>query len=249
MNRKLLLAVVLWLLAAGGLAVALCWRPGGGEQRPSSATTPATQEAHADPTDVRQEGDGPLDPPLADLLKESAKGDRGRTSAFFTALDAVARTNGLTLNDYDPTREADEGSALRFGDNVVVVLRGWDHCIPGSDAHSFLLLGRHGQPLDRLTCSIDSRLTRTSAGREAAFHAEAFPQPEKDGAQLVVRFVAEAEGVPAGNWGHFITRAGKTCCFGWPDAGGPGWAQGLCRMAVRDGKFVVLFPALKPAAD
>jgi hypothetical protein len=241
MTRKLLGVVVLWVLAAGGLAVAVCWRPAGGEKRPAPATTPAKPEAPAEATDGRQEGDGPL----ADLLTETAKGDRGRTSPFFTALDAVARKNGLTLNDYDPTREADEGSALRFGDNVVVVLRGWDHCVPGGDTHSFLLLGRHGEPLDRLTCSIDSRLTRTSAGREAAFHTEVFPRPEKDGAQLVVRFITESGAAPSGNWCHFITRAGKTCCFGWPDEGAPGGAQGLCRMAVRDGKFVVLFPSLQ----
>jgi hypothetical protein len=162
-----------------------------------------------------------------------------------TTLDAVARKNGLALKDYVPSRWDNEGYALWLGDYVVVVLRGWTHTIPGHDTQTHLLLDRGGRPLDRLSCSINSRLTHMEEG---VFRTEAFRRPEADGARLVVRFIPNDGGKPSGHWSHSITCGGKEDWFGWDDCGRRGapldWSLGLCRLAVRDGKFDVLFPRL-----
>jgi hypothetical protein len=190
------------------------------------------------------------DPSLKVLLRESAQGDRDHRSPFFTALLSLARRHGARPADYVPGRFVDEGFAAPVGGgHVVAILRGIDPFIPGRDTQVLLLLDHEGRLLDRLACGINNRLTRmyVPAG---TFRTDVPAAPEADGAQLVVRYVPEPGGSVSGNWSHEITQGGRTNRFPW-DQGRPGalpsaeWGgKGLCRVAVRDGKFVVLFPPL-----
>ena len=251
MVRKMILVATLWLVVAGGLGLAL-WRQHGARLVP--IVGPANQEADlrdvlpSEPDDAL--ADDGLDPALASLLPQSAKGDGDRTSPFFTALAQLARKHGLTLDDYDPTRDADEGYALRRGDYVVVVLRGDSHCIPGDDTQTLLLCGRDGTLLDMLSCAVNNRLTRWVVNHKGVFRTEAPQPPEKDGAQFIIRYVPDGDEL-SGNWSHSVAHGGGEQFFAWgPGPLSPGeWAsKGLCRVAVRGGKFAVLFPKLKESA-
>jgi hypothetical protein len=68
------------------------------------------------------------------------------------------------------------------------------------------------------------------------------------GAQLAVRYIPGPGGSVSGNWEHHITHGGRMYRFRWGQDR-PGairsaeWErEGLCRVAVRDERFVVLFP-------
>jgi hypothetical protein len=74
------------------------------------------------------------------------------------------------------------------------------------------LLDQDGRIADRLTSA------RTS------------PQP---------RLVIRSGGSISGNFSHQVTHEGKTHSYHW---GQDGPNAGLCRVGVRNGKFVLLFP-------
>jgi hypothetical protein len=187
---------------------------------------------------------------LSVMLREPAGGDPDRKSAFFAALSAVARRNGARAEDYvDPC--VDGGFAAEVGGgNVLVVLEGCDHAIPGRDTRHLLLLDRDGRLLDRLACEINSRLTRLALEEDAGvFRTDVHRRAGPDGARVVIRYTPEKGGV-MGNFGHEIRSGGSWHSFAWtPEgAGGVGpeeWLEkGLCRIAVRGGKFALLFPPM-----
>ena len=134
----------------------------------------------------------------------------------------------------------DEGQAvqLRAGRRYVVAgLWGRFITIPGEDKQHLLLFSESGRLLDELSCSISSRLTMTQWDK---FLTEA-PKGEWDGAQLALRYIPpRGEGVP-GNWCYHVTYGGKSYRYGLSES----VHQGLCRVAVRDGKFAVVFPNLE----
>jgi hypothetical protein len=195
---------------------------------------------------------------LTTLLREPARNDRQHKSPFFTALASLARKHGGDESDYVPEGivRVDEGFAAAVGaGRVAVVLRGDSGFMPGDDTQYLLLLDQEGRLLDRLSCSISNRLTRMFV-ESGDFRAEVSEAPQPDGAQLVLRYVPEKGGSVSGNWSHEITHRGKTYRFHWGqfywNQGRPGavpsveWAaKGLCRVAVREGKFAVLFPHLR----
>jgi hypothetical protein len=191
---------------------------------------------------------------LSVMLRETAGGDRDRKSAFFAALTAVARKNGARAEDY-VDYWVDGGFAAEVGGgNVLVVLEGWDHFIPGSDTRYLLLLDRDGRLLDRLSCKINCRLTRVHLKEDSGvFRTDVHPPAGPDGARVVIRYTPEKGGVMG--HGHVIGRGGSWHSFAWtPEgAGGVGpeeWLKkGLCRVAVRDGRFVILFPLLPPDGE
>ncbi len=193
------------------------------------------------------------DPVLTTLLREPARNDRQHKSPFFTALASLARKHGANESEYVPVGivRVDEGFAAAVGaGRVVVVLRGGSGFIPGEDTQYLLLLDQDGHLLDRLSCSISNRLTRMFV-ESGDFRSEVPEAPAPDGAHLVLRYVPEKGGSVSGNWSHEITHRGKTYHFHW-DQGRPGtvpsadWAEkGLCRVAVREGTFAVLFPDLR----
>jgi hypothetical protein len=250
MTRKLLLVIATWLLVAGAFTVVV-WLGNGQAAKSYSSTARFTDQPISDeewPEYRFNEDVNGLDPLLAALFNPT-RNDRDHTSPFFIALATLGQKHGLTLKDYDPSGVADQGHAFRFDANVVVVLRGWNHCIPGDDTQTLLLLGSDGKLLDRLSCSVNARLTRMFVDHKCGFRTFSLLRPDKDGAQLVIRFIPEDGGPPSG-WTHHIVCAGKTYFFSW-NSEEPGsirpiesWKKGLCRVAVRNGKFEVLFPTL-----
>ncbi len=173
---------------------------------------------------------------LGNLWKESTVKDRDLLWRLFTALSALARNHGLNPVDaIIPGVRPDEVSIATFQDGRVVILRGWDHFIPGKDTQHLLLLDRKGRCLDRLSCSINARLTRMVVGSSDSFRTDVLAAPEADGAWLVIRY---SRGV-SGNFSHQVTHEGKTHSYHW---GQDGPKAGLCRVGIRDGKFDVLFP-------
>jgi hypothetical protein len=195
----------------------------------------------------------PPDPDLEALLRHTARDDRKHKSAFFAALLSLGRKHEAKAKEYVPAW-TDRGFAVRArGGQVVAVLREAFVCIPGSDTQYLLLLGHDGRQLDRLSCEVNSRLTHMHSG---VFRTEVPWPAEKDGAEFILRYVPEQGDRIAGNWAHEIRHGGRMYKFSWDQAEPSAvpstrWEkEGLCRVAVREGKFVVLFPRLgRPAND
>ncbi len=155
---------------------------------------------------------------------------------LLSSLWVLAREHGLNfLDPIIPGERIAEVYATNIEDHVVVVLRGRSHWIPGHDTQYLLLLDQDGRIADRLSCAINNRLTRRFRGHPPTFCTDVPPAPETDGARLVVRY----SGSVSGNWSHQVTHEGKTHSYYW---GQDGPNAGLCRVGVRGGKFVVLFP-------
>jgi len=125
---------------------------------------------------------------------------------------------------------------------VVVLLKSWTHTIPGDDTQLVILLDNQGNFLDQLDCKINARLSRMHFGQ---FHTVISTKPEPDGAQLVIRLDGESV---RGNFAHYISHGGGQAGFYWghdklPEDQPTKWDRnGLCRIAIADGKFRVLFP-------
>jgi len=236
MRKGLLLAAVACFLMALGIAVFVWHHRQKNEPGPVIASIPGRQ----------------LDSSLAVLLRESGKDDPDHRSHFFKLLAELAQKNGLGTKDYVPDRNIDEGYAVEIevarDIYVVAILRGEDHVIPGSDTQYLVLLNRSGRLLDKLSCAINNRLTRVYVDHNGIFRTDASAAGERDGAHLIVRYIPEDGGKVSGNWSHEITHAGKTTTRSWEgnrsSAIWPGgWDEaGLCRVAIRDGRFFVLFP-------
>jgi hypothetical protein len=203
------------------------------------------------------EGLAVLDLPVKTLLRESARNDAKHETRFFKTITALAQKHGSSLKEYlsgGSIRAVDEGYAVFFREGeqkyVVAVLRGNSHVIPGDDSQYLLLLDHEGRVLDRLTCAINNRLTRMFVDYYGVFRTEV-PDAAEDGAQLIIRYIPEHGGSVAGNWSHGIAHGGKTRRYAWnQDFGGSippsEWdKKGLCRVAIHDGKFAVLFPKLE----
>jgi hypothetical protein len=207
------------------------------------------------------EGLAALNPPIRVLLKESAQNDPEHKSRFFTILATLAQKHGSDIEGYvgqRPLSEVDEGYAVYSPDGerkyVVAILRGYDNIIPGRDTQYLLLLDAEGRLLDRLSCGISNRLTRMFDD-SGIFRTEV-PEVAVDGAQFVIRYIAEDGGRLSG-WDHEINHAGKWYHFHWSqdllgEIPSAEWAKkGLCRVAISKGRFAVLFPEIKEeiAAD
>jgi hypothetical protein len=144
------------------------------------------------------------------------------------------------------TVEIEIGPAQHY----VSILRGWDRAIPGRDTQWLVLRDRERKLLDVVSCSINSRLTHMAFGD---FITEVLDPPSEDGASLVLRLCFKDDR-DFGDWSHKVTCHGNIYTYQWdPDSQGALPAadlksKGLCRLAIKDGKFAVLFPRLKEAA-
>jgi hypothetical protein len=197
---------------------------------------------------------GPVDPALEVMLREPAQGDRRHRQRFFTALASLAKKHQAKPEVYliGDSFVAD-GFAVRIGaDFVVAVLREDIPVLPGEDRQHLLLLDRHGKVLDHLSCAINNRLTKMAAN-SGIFRTEMADTAVPDEARLVVRYLPEIGGRIAGNWSHEIVLAGERYTYSWdqdrPDSiRSAEWEKkGLCRVAIRGGRFSVAFPTLKEA--
>lgn len=141
-----------------------------------------------------------------------------------------------------------EGYAARArvgrDDYAVVVLRDTGrYRVPGKDTQALLLLGRDGRLLDAVSCVISNRLAAIFVGTHDDFRTDCYARPRGDGARLVIRY-APKEGGVEGNWSHEVRHGSLRRVVRWgrdvPHAQLE--EKGLCRVAIRGGKFVVLFP-------
>jgi hypothetical protein len=200
-------------------------------------------------------------PLLVALLAGPAEKDGEHRSVFFRALSALAGPQGFTLDrhvvegDTVQIRHVDEGYAVRVRSGrrryVVAVLRGWDGYIPGSDTQYLLLFSPDGELLDTLSCSINARLTRMAV-ESGTFHTDVLDADEDGPPRPPLRPAAGGA-----DRGQLVPRGDLPCetrRYVWERAyHGEEMGQealrtadmereGLCRAAIRDGKFAVLFP-------
>jgi hypothetical protein len=178
-------------------------------------------------------------------------------SPFFRALEDLARQQGMDPREYivydtgEPARAGrasailNQGRAVEIptdrGRFVVAILGTLCVSIPGVMAHQVVLIDQQGQILDEVGCGINSRY--------GALATDVKNPPEGDGAQLVIRFVSNYG--PRSTWHnwHTLTYQGQAYTFREDEHDEPSvWdTNGLCRIGVRKGKFVVLFPRLEKA--
>ncbi len=189
----------------------------------------------------------PPAPALVAMLNEPAKSDREWRSRFFRSMASLGVE--VPLRAAAGLADVDEGYAVAVGpagaDYFVAVLRGSTPFLPGYDTQHLLLFDRRGTLLDALSCSISNRLTRMYAD-SGTFRTDVLG-PGED-ADLTMRYVPRKGERVAGNWTHEITHGGTRRRFFWdqdsPDAlpSAEMESRGLCRVAVRGGKFVVVYP-------
>jgi len=200
-------------------------------------------------------GEGPqpeeTEPQVISLLKLRAKDDfltDGKYhSAFFKTLIKLAEKQGLKAEDYlryqvgTASSILTDGAAIEIESTrkryVVVLLTAPCLSRPGTAVQQLVLLNRQGSFLDKLACHINSRY--------GDLRTEITKGPETDGAQLVIRFRPDPMNKSQWHHWHTITYGGKAYTSNVPEQQPQpsDWiTKGLCRIAIREGKFVVLFP-------
>jgi len=188
------------------------------------------------------------DSDVTKLLELTAKHEK--TQDFVEPIKRLAKKRGwerefaksrkLWRTDWDEA----SASAIQVGraSFVVILLKVWDHAIPGTEVQTALLLTEQGKFLDQISCEINSRLTHMHWGE---LHTVIPSKPEPDGAQLIIRL----DGMSArGNFSHHLDHGNEKLEFYWGNDKLPENqpsrldATGLCRIAIKDMKFQVLFP-------
>jgi len=120
----------------------------------------------------------------------------------------------------------------------VAVLGGHYPVFPSDETQYIVLLDREGELLDRLSCGISNRLTRMYVD-SGTFLTDVLDAPAADGARLIIRYIPEKGGSMPGNFSYELSQGAKTHTLSNE------WDNGLCRVAVRDGKLVSVFPKLE----
>lgn len=186
------------------------------------------------------------------LLKGSTDDDFEQ-SRFWDALSKLARTRDWPRDEYNPGspyRRTQGRAEMIAGLEplVVVILYMADARYPGEDVQKLLLLDRRGRIRDTLSCSINNRLVFWGGG---LFRTDLPLNTQRDGAQLIVRYIPKDGGAISGNFAHEIHHDGQIYSFHWDEdrpqskTADPWGDNGLCRIVVEDGKFKVLFPRLE----
>ena len=169
-------------------------------------------------------------------------------------LAKLAKASGQDPEVFRVYRREDIGAAfsdkgrvttIHAGDATyaIAVQEAGDGVIPGISGQQIVLLTPQGRILDRIQCDAPYGLgmgnTETTILR----------RPDRDGAQIVVRYVGE-RAFPQAQWwpgSHSVTFRGRTYTFTdhRPTRHPVVWdRQGLLRVEVADGKLGVLFPRL-----
>lgn len=132
---------------------------------------------------------------------------------------------------------------------IIFFRRDISRIMPGPDTLRLLLQNGDRQILDKLSCTISNRLTAMFV-ESGTFGIDVPEGSEDDGAQIVIRFIPAKGDTFPGNFGHDIMHGNEMCEFHW-ESNKPGDSsvekydrKGLCRIAVRGGKFRILFPKL-----
>jgi hypothetical protein len=190
------------------------------------------------------------DPNLTKLLE--FKIEKTAAPDFMKGLEAVAKKRGWQQQlaeckksgsfDWDEARA--ELIRADRDQYAVILLKACTMDFSGEDYQTAILLDRQGKLLDRLVCEVNSKVTRSGFGGE--LHTVISRKPEADGAHLVIRLDGESA---RGNFAHKVYHGGREGRFFWGDELLPKeqptvWdVNGLCRVAIKDRKFKVLFPA------
>lgn len=191
-------------------------------------------------------GQGEQHPSVKTLLETTAEPDFKREAPFFTALISLIRDQGLELEDSlvgSPLFVS--GNAFAVGRYVVVVLRGSDLGMPGGRMVELVLIDRDGTILDTLACEVSSRFGEPDAG---------LVQDAEGRDRVVIRLkprclVAPDEGEEFRFYSHEVAHEGtiyrfEDHLFPWVV-----WQEmGLCRVAIKDDRFLIVFPLLGDAA-
>jgi hypothetical protein len=217
---------------AASLAFALGCIPSSVDTQPRSV--PAVDAAGSNPT-------------VANLLEFNAEGQA--PAEFVRCLEELSKKQGWQQQYAECKRRSILGwtqaraVSIRAGEDqyAVVLLNSGPFSIPGLELQEAILLDGQGKFLDQLACEISSRATQFSG----QFHTVVLGNAGADGAQLVMRL----DGASArGHLEHRIYHGGGMVKFYWGQNHVPAeqptkWdAKGLCRLAIRGGKFKVLFP-------
>ena len=163
--------------------------------------------------------------------------------------DVRAQAIGSLARSYELFLFCDDGNAKRYSNQVALVCRQGLLSIPGWDTYYLFLVDPSGRLLDKLSCSIESRLT--CSWYFGVFSAKFSTERETDVGDIVIRYVPEKGKRLLGRWEHEIRRNGRVYTFDLNQSSPPGitsagWKEkGLCRIAVRDGRFEVLWPPLR----
>jgi hypothetical protein len=127
--------------------------------------------------------------------------------------------------------------------DVVALIKGWNHFLPGVEVQALLLLDGDGRLLDLLECEISSQLTHMSTGTMHVVLKET-PTPER------TQFIIRLDGTSTrGNFSHCIRHRGRSYNYYWghdlPHNDQPTvWDKnGLCTVGVRAHRFQVIFPS------
>ena len=195
-------------------------------------------------------------PLLETLLASKTDGDFYQSSDFFCTLAALMSDNNIMVDRmlYDGMLYYDSGEFTQTGRAtallnrgkaisltvekqtfVVAILGATGFSVPGIECQKLILIDDAGKILDELSCGINTRYGSLTT---------AYPKrDDDDGAQLVIQFVPTPDNKSKWHNWHTITHEGKPYTF---RANEPiDWVnRGLVRLAIRDGKFRVLFPEL-----
>ncbi len=191
-------------------------------------------------------------PLLETLLMSKTDGDFEHSSDFFCTLSATLFMNGHDVNKllvYDTGELAfsgramailQKGRAVKFDSAnqtyTVVILGTIPFGVPGNDAQKLLLLSESGQVLDTLSCGINSRYGSLLT---------AYPKrDDDDGAQFVIRFIPRPINKSKWHNWHTVIHGENKYTFDVAEKNEPiDWVnRGLVRVAIKNGKFRILFP-------
>jgi len=165
----------------------------------------------------------------------------------------------LTLTRLPTTFRGDwpgwgEDHAERAEGRIVILARDRFVPVPGSDSRRLVLLNDKGQFLDIIECAINSRLTYGRVHR-GTFHLERCTGREQDGAQFVFRYLPPAGEAISGHHPHSVVHGEHSQLFYWDQSNPTNirsaeWKEkGLCRVAVRNDAFEVLWPPPSAAKE
>ncbi len=188
---------------------------------------------------------------LEQLLGSKMTRREHHPTAFSTALNALVKSQARDPKaSWSNTAERwflhwDEGRAVEIrsdGIRYIVCILGYESGFTSGPARQQLvLISEDGDFLDELSCEINSRY--------GGLRTETMSPPGDDGAHLVIAFGRRKRHRPGSwhNW-HRIVSQGESYLFQEKaNLQPPEWDdKGLCRVGVRDGRFIVVFPELWP---
>jgi hypothetical protein len=208
--------------------------------------------------DLRYVGDVRAYFGFSTYLPAVLEGDKAAASVLLDLLDdsdeyvRAAAARGLAAASPLRTYPVGQAQAVRIG-NLLVLVFGGSGRINGSD-QCLTIVDGEGSFVDSLLCYTDcpvpgGLMLNTPDG---ILYTDVLDRPESDGAQFIIR--CEKLDEISGEWNHEITLHGRSHRFSWDqtnrDTRFAEWMQkGLCRIAVRDGRFEVLWPPLEAGKE